>query len=94
MDFLQTSLLFAVWGFAWSRILTQPGMIFDWVGVILSRLPDRWQKPAFVCPSCVAGSHCLVYTVFARVVENADIAVIPTVVLAVFGAYLLDTYVR
>lgn len=98
MDFLPISVVFSVWGFVWSRILTAPGMIFGGLGLWLyQNVREYWGKPLYSCAACVAGSHCLVYAILARLSENSEnseIAIIPAVIFAVFGGYLLDNYIQ
>lgn len=44
-------IVFAIWA------SMQEGMIFHNLSLFLSRLPERWHKPAFECVICMGGVY-------------------------------------
>ena len=56
---LLDSLLLAITAWTFSHILLKDGMILDWWGKILVRLPEKIADPLGLCEYCLAGQLAL-----------------------------------
>jgi hypothetical protein len=87
---LYISLAIGLWAYLFTMPLSEPGQVFGWLRGVLSRLPDWAFNPLIGCAKCHAGQVAFWRQVWS--VTHGDGFDIPFILIAIGGAYFLQTW--
>jgi len=84
MTLLYDSILLAITAWVYVHILMDRGMILEWWGKLLTRLPEKIADPLGLCEYCVGGQFALWYYLYYNLNEYSVVNHIIFISLTIF----------
>jgi hypothetical protein len=91
MDFVFLSIGIAIVAFVYTEILTEQGMILNWLHSIITKLPATLHKPLISCAYCVSGQMALWLFLYLNWSDYSLLKHVMFVSLTIFFTHVIMT---